>query len=385
MKIDVSPVNGAWILAMFLVACSSEPDPGSDGAAGTPSGQAGSTPIGGSSSAGSGQGGASAGTPGTAGTPSAGAAQAGSATGGASAGSGQGGASAGSSQGGASAGAAGMSGGVGGASAGSGGKGGAGGSGGSTSAGAGGGGAKSAGCGKTTTQMPNQWVSGMVTTGGGERPFAVRLPLNYDPMRAYPVIVLLHGCGNETNNVNMESLTKSDAILVRGKGSASGTCWDASPKGSDMLFFDAMVAATKERYCADTGRFFVAGYSSGSWLANQIGCIRTDVIRAAGSVAGGDPGHQGVTCMGPMARIFVHDRGDMSNVISGSVAARTRMLTQNGCDANAQPVAEDPSPCVRYQGCKAGYPVVWCETTGEGHNRQDNLAGPAFWNFFKEF
>jgi polyhydroxybutyrate depolymerase len=144
-----------------------------------------------------------------------------------------------------------------------------------------------------------------------------------------------------------------------------------------------MVADVKARFCADTSRFFAVGYSSGSWLANQLGCIRVPTLRAIATVAGGNPGVR--NCGGPVAQIFVHDEGDNSNTISGSESARDRLLMENGCDESITPVAEDPSPCVRYQGCDPGYPVKWCATTGEGHNRQDNMAAPAFWEFFQEF
>lgn len=262
-------------------------------------------------------------------------------------------------------------------------------SGGSASGGAGGGSGggaaaeKSAGCGTMTNQMTARWVESMIMSGNSNRPYSVYLPTGYDPMRAYPVIVLLHGCGGGTNNVMMEGQTKSDAILIRGTGSASQTCWEASATGPDVVFFDAMVADVKARFCTDTKRFFAVGYSSGSWLANQLGCIRANVLRGLGTVAGGNPGVR--QCVGPIAHMFVHDENDPSNGISGSVSARDRLLMQNNCDADVAPVAEAPSPCVRYQGCDPGYPVKWCQTQGQNHNRQDNLAAPGFWNFFKEF
>ncbi len=255
------------------------------------------------------------------------------------------------------------------------------------STGAGGGGpattTPSAGCDKTTSQALNQWVDGMVSTGGSNRPYAVRLPTGYDPNRAYPVILLLHGCTSGTNNVPMEKVTGSDAILVRGTGSAADTCWNTAANGPDVAFVDAMIADTKARFCADESRFFVVGYSSGSWLANQLTCIRSSVLRGAASVTGGEAATG--TCKGPVSRIFIHDKDDTTNVISGSIKARDRQLTQNGCDKTMQPVPRDPSPCVGYPGCPAAYPVVWCETTGRMHDRQDNLAPSAFWNFFKSF
>ena len=241
----------------------------------------------------------------------------------------------------------------------------------------------SAGCSKTTTQALNQWVAGTLTVSGSSRTTAVRLPTGYDPNRAYPVIVLLHGCGGGTNNVPMENATGSNAILVRGTGSASGTCWSTTASGADVAFVDAMVADVKARFCADEGRFFTVGYSSGSWLINQLTCIRASALRGAATVTGGEAASG--NCGGPVARMFVHDKDDTDNVISGSERARDRQLTQNGCDKSMAPVATDPSPCVRYPGCPAAYPVVWCATSGQRHNRQDNWVPAAFWNFFKAF
>ncbi|HEX2658994.1 MAG TPA: hypothetical protein VHU40_12010, partial [Polyangia bacterium] len=267
--------------------------------------------------------------------------------------------------------------------AGQGGGGRAGGSGGST--GAGGASAKkpSPGCGMATTQALNQWVQSMVDSGGTSRPYSVRLPTGYDPSRAYPVIVLLHGCGSGTNNVPMEKATGTDAILVRGTGSAADTCWTTAANSADVTFFDAMVADTKARFCADENRFFAVGYSSGSWLANQLTCIRSSVLRGAATVTGGESAGSG--CKGPVSRMFIHDLDDTTNVISGSYKARDRQLTQNGCDKSMQPVAQDPSPCVGYTSCPAAYPVVFCATSGQMHARQDSWAPAAFWNFFKQF
>jgi hypothetical protein len=67
---------------------------------------------------------------------------------------------------------------------------------------------------------------------------------------------------------------------------------------------------------------------------------------------------------------------------AGTIAARDRMLGQNGCESTSAP--EDPAPCTRYQGCDDN-PVKWCSTTGEGHNRQDPFSGAAFWDFFSQF
>ncbi len=383
------------LAAAPLVACSDTSPVDDSGGGGGPVGVAGATSASGSGGGGGGAGfpaaTGGAGSSGVAGSvTSGGTAPGGSPSGGSGGSAGSGGASgaAGSSAGGASgsgssgaAGAGGNGGASGGATGGTGG-GAAGGSGG----GSGGGGGKldakkSKGCGTSTTQKAGSFVDSMVMSGGSNRPYAVSLPTGYDPMRAYPVVVLLHGCGSGTNNVNMGASTGADAILIRGTGSGADTCWDTKANGPDVTFFDAMVADTKARFCTDENRFFAVGYSSGSWFANQLTCIRSDVLRGAGTVTGGESSNG--KCGAPVARIFIHDADDTTNPIGGSVNARERQLTQNMCNKTAQPMAVSPSPCVAYQGCAAGNPVHWCQTTGQKHNRQDNVAGPAFWNFFK--
>ena len=386
-------VPGLAAFALFAGACSSGSDgpsagTGTAGNSGNPgtggssiSSRGGSGGGGGEGAAGNGgHGGGEAGSAGLGGGPGTGG------VGGSSgAGGGRGGAAGATSAGGRG----GMSGaaGVGGASSGAAGTAGVAGQGGSGAAGTGGGMTTapkpSTGCGTTTTQALNQWVAGTLTVSGSSRTTAVRLPTGYDPNRAYPVIVLLHGCGSGTNNVPMENATGSNAILVRGTGSASGTCWSTTANGADVALVDAMIADVKARFCADEGRLFTVGYSSGSWLVNQLTCIRAGVLRGAATVTGGEAASG--NCGGPVARMFVHDTDDTDNVISGSEKARDRQLTQNGCDKSMAPVATDPSPCVRYPGCPAAYPVVWCATSGQKHDRQDSWVPAAFWSFFKAF
>jgi poly(3-hydroxybutyrate) depolymerase len=163
-----------------------------------------------------------------------------------------------------------------------------------------------------------------------------------------------------------------------------GNCWESNRDSPDITFFDDMLATVLANHCADSSRVFAAGYSSGSWMINALECVRGDKIRAAGSVAGGTPGGNDDECVGQVARIFVHDENDNDNDISGSFPERDRLLGVNNCDAVTPPVPEDPAPCARYQGCDPGFPVIWCPTMGQGHDRQDDLAPAAFWGLFTE-
>ena len=67
--------------------------------------------------------------------------------------------------------------------------------------------------------------------------------------------------------------------------------------------------------------------------------------------------------------------------ISASEGARDTHLQRNGCDDASPTSPVDPSPCEAYAGCDEGYPVVWCQTSGQFHGRQDELAATAFWGF----
>lgn len=213
---------------------------------------------------------------------------------------------------------------------------------------------------------------------GVDRQWWVWLPNNYSPSKAYPVIFLFHGCGSPDNFVPMQNVSNDQAILVRGAGISNG-CWDQGPDGVDIVFFDQMLAAVSAQRCVDTTHAFAVGYSSGSWLVNTLDCRRANKLRATASVSGGV---QANNCTGTVARIFVHDTDDTNNVIAGSIQERQRLLALNHCTMNTLP--DGPSPCVRYQGCDAGYPVDWCQTSGKMHDRQDNLAPAAFWKFFSE-
>jgi polyhydroxybutyrate depolymerase len=215
---------------------------------------------------------------------------------------------------------------------------------------------------------------------GASRTYFVWLPAGYDPLRPYPVVYQLHGCSGsatrEDNNVPVQRESGTEAIHVRGRAAAD--CWDSAAAGPDVAFFDAMVAAVEAELCADPGRRFVTGYSSGSFMAHQLACIRGAELRAVATIAGGQAGR---SCTGNVAALLIHDDTDGTVGVDASIRARDDHRTRNGCDPDAEPTAFDPAPCVAYVGCEPRLPVVWCQTTGLGHSRQDDLAATAFWRF----
>jgi polyhydroxybutyrate depolymerase len=240
----------------------------------------------------------------------------------------------------------------------------------------------SPGCSMPAGQALGSWVEQpKLNVAGTDRQWWVWLPTGYDPLKPYPLIFNFHGCSSADNIVPMQKVAGDKAVLVRGTGISDGVCWDAGAGGNDVKFFDQMLADVVAKRCVDTSRVFTTGYSSGSWLVNTLDCERGDKLRGSGTVSGGTYGDKS-KCKGKYARIFIHDQDDMTNKISdGDNMELPRLVTANKC-MNATPVMEAPAPCARYQGCDAGYPVIWCQTMGKQHDRQDALAPGAFWGLF---
>jgi hypothetical protein len=248
------------------------------------------------------------------------------------------------------------------------------------------------GCGMSPTQALNTFVkhdiqvtglNAMYTSMYTMRNYYLRLPTGYQPMQKYPTVFLGPGCGGDGQSViPVWNASKGDAIIVG--LSPVGQCFKTNGQTSpENPFFDAVLKEVEASTCVDKGRVFVAGFSSGSWLSNQLGCLRAGIIRGQGNATGGLPGDMPM-CTGPIAAMLAHDTTDTANPISGGMAARDRILKINGCNGT-DTVAYDAgttSPCVQYTGCPAAYPVVWCQTTGKGHSDQIPISTTGFWKFW---
>ncbi|WP_437815943.1 alpha/beta hydrolase family esterase [Sorangium sp. So ce1078] len=284
---------------------------------------------------------------------------------------------------------------TGGSSGGGGGVGGSGGRPASGEAGAGGAGAagsgssgsggetQSAGCGSATAPMSGRFS---IDVGGTTREYILAMPDDYDSSHAYRLIFAWHPLGGSAEQVatgfgggyyGLQSRAGGSAIFVSPEGLEQG--W-ANTGGRDIAFLRAMLDRFRAELCIDQSRIFSTGFSYGGMMSYAIGCAMGDVFRAIAPMSGAlysgcEDGDN------PVAMWGAHGDADDVVPVGNGRSARDVFLERNHCDQQTTPV--QPDPCVSYEGCDAGYPVVWCEFSG-GHAPQSN-AGESIWNFFSQF
>lgn len=268
------------------------------------------------------------------------------------------------------------------------------------------------------------------------RQFFVRVPADYDPNRPYRVVYIGSGCGalhaGKTNTFPLFNETQGgdeQAVYVGMSvpdGAVNPGCYDnnTGAQSQEWEAFDLMHTFVEKTYCVDNNQIYVAGYSSGAWLANMWGCYFggtpsppldvADVsagrderkfaphwaIRGHLASTGSLPPNQPQPCNGPAAGFWLHDVSDKSNLIATNIAALNLALQTNGCAGNYEDGPKAPwapgeqipglegGQCQQYTGCPAAvnqkYPLVFCTTNGFGHADQSVKAIPAFTQFMNQ-
>jgi polyhydroxybutyrate depolymerase len=239
---------------------------------------------------------------------------------------------------------------------------------------------KSRGCSKRAQVGSDSFVSHSVTIGERERTYHLHAPKAYRAGRAYPLIFRFHGRGGDglSGGLGIEEQSRGDALVVAPDGLDRN--WSRESEASDMALFDALLQTLSDTYCIDPSRVFAYGFSAGARFAERLACERSDKLRAIAAIAGFDATPLSA-CRGRVAAWLAHDADDESYAsLSRGIVARDRLRAQNGCSAESAPVGS----CVRYLGCAAGYPVVWCQTRGRGHDIRGGDAPAQVWKFFTQ-
>lgn len=248
----------------------------------------------------------------------------------------------------------------------------------------------SAGCGKAAGRQ-GLLAGQRVRVGGGDRTFSLHVPEPYAPATAYPLVFVLHGNGGNGAGVrgqmDLERYGAARALFVY--PDARGGGWDLdseAAKNRDVAFFDMLLFTLGSTYCVDMKRVFVAGFSNGAYMANQLACRRGDRIRAIASHAGGGPyenngryddeGH--LVCAGKaVAALVVHGIADGTVGTGEGDKSVAHWRFANRCGGASQRTT--PAGCELLGGCVQQ--VMSCRVPGLGHSVW-NEGKAATWAFF---
>ena len=234
-----------------------------------------------------------------------------------------------------------------------------------------------------------------VSWASGKGTYSLFLGDKYDGHTLLPVIFAFHGDGGTgagMRGAGLEQASGGAAIIVYPDGPNSTWDLDDLPgANADYVLFQTIVTDIKATLCVDPKRIFAFGFSRGAFFVNQLGCFVSDDVKAIASNSGGGPYHDpgtyddgGYVCPKPsVGALTIHGTADTTIETGVPYTAgqksKEHWRIRNNCATTMK--AWDPSPCVTYDNCAAGHPVVWCSIDGMGHQIWDHSAEAA-WKFF---
>jgi poly(hydroxyalkanoate) depolymerase family esterase len=144
-------------------------------------------------------------------------------------------------------------------------------------------------------QTSGQFLWRDITTSSGARRYKVFVPSTYDGSRALPLVVMLHGCTQDPEDVargtRLNSVAESKSVIVVYPEQADAfnpkKCWnwyDAAHQKRDAGEPDIIAGITREvmkTYKVDPNRVYIGGLSAGAAMASIVAFAYPDVFAAA--------------------------------------------------------------------------------------------------------
>jgi poly(hydroxyalkanoate) depolymerase family esterase len=192
------------------------------------------------------------------------------------------------------------------------------------------------------------FVDGTVTSGADSRRWRLWVPSGYDAGTRYPLLVLLHGCTQDPDDIARgtrisEHADKLGVLVLLPEQPESANpkkCWswyDAAHQRRDIGEPSLIAGATRQvlaEWSVDAQRVYVAGISAGAAMASVVAITYADMYAAAG-LHSGIPYRAAANVMEGVAA--------MSNGATDPNALATLALSEMG--ARARPI-----PAIIVQG-----------------------------------
>ncbi len=149
-----------------------------------------------------------------------------------------------------------------------------------------------------------QYLTDSFNFDGVMRQYLLYVPPSYDGSQAVPLVLALHGLGDDMNNfagVRFEDVADTanfifaiPQALVDNQLTGS-TAWNSgagafgitlNPSVNDVGFLNALMDTVSSRYNVDQTRLYSTGFSMGGFMTNRLGCELNNRIAAIASVSG---------------------------------------------------------------------------------------------------
>jgi polyhydroxybutyrate depolymerase len=148
-------------------------------------------------------------------------------------------------------------------------------------------------CGSSGSRVPE------ATVFGGDRPVELLVPDSYEPDRAAPLLLVLHGYGTSgafaLEYSGLDRLGNDSSYLILapdGTRDSNGFPFWHAKQGTgvdDVAYLGGLLDEISSVWNVDPVRVSVFGHSNGAFMAYRLACDRADAVSAVISLAGATP------------------------------------------------------------------------------------------------
>lgn len=154
-----------------------------------------------------------------------------------------------------------------------------------------------------STTSTAQWTNKTMSFGGNTRQYRVYLPAGYNAATVYPLVLTLHGLGDNMNNfsaIGMDAVADTAKFIVvvpqaMTESLLGLTAWNSgagwlgiypNTNIDDVAFLKALMDTVSAGYPVNRNRIYVCGFSLGGYMTQRLGCELGYKVAAIASVSG---------------------------------------------------------------------------------------------------
>lgn len=234
-------------------------------------------------------------------------------------------------------------------------------------------------------------TNGRLISSGEEREYLLYVPNSYEPSRAVPLVINIHGFvqwpANQAEVSQWNRLADEEKfIVVYPSGLGFPKRWGVTPDvdnpgavEKEVQFFKDLIDKLSSEYAIDPNRIYANGLSNGAGMSLRLACEMPERIAAIGGVAGAYLVDL-KECAGGVPGIFFHGKADKIVPFEGGPSERFAIqfpniadfvedyAQLNDCNLEEKVIFDKENVVgVRYEGCDPGAEVVFYTIADGGH------------------